>query len=437
MTSDDDKILQDYIERLLVLQDEHEDWLDEQELEDVARDLGLSDEDLAGLEERIDADWQRGRHFYENGAWDDAVRELRRAAVLDPFNVPLLQELAAAHVSRWQETRRDEDRNAAERYARRCIELDPNHEPSFGLLATLSPLATGKRKPARSKAWVFMVAAGAVAMLGLLIVGPSSFSPTDGEAPAPPSEVSPTAVDAEPSGQHEIPIELGDGIEATGLLVDVRQSLLSIYDSAFAYELKATVSSESEEVHRLRLRASMVLPNQEEILTGFVDARDDYQPYLRPGERVPLSRTFYEEGSAPNLDHVRLSIDIAELEPAASAYDAPIPLELDWPFDQPAHIDIDVGERDGRIAETGTERAHFLTLTTHNRGVRSLHRLVLEVTWLDAEDEPIATARVFVVPPGGPSLRSGETWIAHAVGEFPMGEDPPFARYTVSVVAAE
>jgi len=34
-------------------------------------------------------------------------------------------------------------------------------------------------------------------------------------------------------------------------------------------------------------------------------------------------------------------------------------------------------------------------------------------------------------------MRSGETWLARAIGKFPEGDDTPFARYAVTVVEAQ
>ncbi len=115
MSFDDESILQDYIARLLSTQDERDEWLSEDDLKTVAHDLGLSDEDLARIEATTEAHRQRGQHFSQHGAWDDAVAEYRQAVVLDPFDVPLVHALAVAHASRWEETRDREDRESFDR----------------------------------------------------------------------------------------------------------------------------------------------------------------------------------------------------------------------------------------------------------------------------------------------------------------------------------
>ena len=176
MSFDDESILQDYIARLLSMQDERDEWLGEDDLKTVARDLGLSDEDLARIEATTEAHRQRGQHFSQHDAWDDAIAEYRQAVVLDPFDVPLVHALAVAHASRWEETRDPEDRETAERYTRRCIELDPNHQPSYEILQELKrrPVRTGgptRADKAKSKALVVgtvVVVVVLVLLIGLL-----------------------------------------------------------------------------------------------------------------------------------------------------------------------------------------------------------------------------------------------------------------------------
>ena len=84
MSFDDEKILQDYIARLLTMQDKRDEWLGEQDLKTVARDLGLSGADLKRLDAVTEAHRQRGKNFARHGAWDEAIAEFRQATVLDP-----------------------------------------------------------------------------------------------------------------------------------------------------------------------------------------------------------------------------------------------------------------------------------------------------------------------------------------------------------------
>ncbi len=439
MSFDDESILQDYIARLLSTQDERDEWLDEDDLKTVARDLGLSDEDLARIEATTEAHRQRGQHFSQHGAWDDAVAEYRQAVVLDPFDVPLVHALAVTHARRYEETRDREDRETAERYTRRCIELDPNHQPSYELLTALkqSP-ATAPPKPAARRAVILAFAMAMVVIAAAALVYLNSSPPP--EAPPPPPPPPPTATVAPGAAlpsEMQIPVRLLDADNARGLHLDVQRSLLNNYDSTFSYTLHATLLNQTDELHRLRMKMALVGADGAVVQTKYFDARSDHQPYLRPGDTAPVAELIYEKQPAPRLQEVQLSVDIVEREPAASAYDATPPIPVTWEFTQPAHLDVEVYERESRISSGFREQMHFLTLAAYNQGTRSVQHLRLKVTWFDAQDATITSELTYVVPSTGPAMRSGETWLARAIGKFPEGEDTPFARYAVTVVEAE
>ncbi len=141
---EDETILQGYIARLMDLQDQREAWLEEADLDDAARDLGLSDTDLERVRAGVEAHRLRGLRFAERGLWEEAVDAYRQASVLSPFDPGLAHELARAYLGRWRTSGSEEARAGAERYAHRTLELDPEHAASYEILQEL------KRRPVRS-----------------------------------------------------------------------------------------------------------------------------------------------------------------------------------------------------------------------------------------------------------------------------------------------
>lgn len=141
---DDESILQDYLARLMTMQDQREDWLEEADLKAAAQDLGLSDADLERLDAATEAHRTRGRSFADRGLWDEAVEEYRQAATLNPFDAEATHELARAHLGRWHATGDALDRDAADRYAHRTLQLDPEHAGAYEVLQEL------KRRPSRT-----------------------------------------------------------------------------------------------------------------------------------------------------------------------------------------------------------------------------------------------------------------------------------------------
>ena len=141
---DDESILQDYLARLMTMQDQRQDWLEEADLKMAAQDLGLSDDDLERLAATTEAHRTRGRSFADRGLWDEAVEEYRQAATLNPFDPSATHELAQAYLGRWHKTGNPLDHDTAERYAHRTLQLDPEHAASYEVLKEL------KRRPTRT-----------------------------------------------------------------------------------------------------------------------------------------------------------------------------------------------------------------------------------------------------------------------------------------------
>ena len=441
MNFDDENILQDYIARLLSVQDERDEWLGENDLKAVARDLGLSDEDLARIEATTEAHRQRGQHFSEHRAWDDAVAEYRQAVVLDPFDVPLIHALAVAHARRGEQTGDREDREAAERYARRCIELDPDHQPSYKLLTALKKPLEAAAAPTAARRTIL------IRVVALLIIGiaagvfyaakstrPPAETTTTTETPPAPNPA-PIPPDAPTPSEAQIPIRFLDDGQA--LRLDVQRSLFNRYADAFSYTLHATLHNEAGELHRLRLKMTLHDADGAVLQTKYFDGRSEHQPYLRPGDTVPISTLIYQKQPPPGLQEVRLSIDIIEREPAAANYGVPAPTPLTWEFSQSTHLDVAVYERESRVNEGFREPMHFLTLAVRNNGARSVQHLRLKVTWFDAQDDVLTSELTYVVSSAGPAMRAGETWVTRAIGKLPEGNTPPYARYAVSVAEAE
>ena len=148
---DDESILQDYLARLMTMQDQRQDWLEEADLKTAAQDLGLSDDDLERLAATTDAHRTRGRSFAERGLWDEAVEEYRQAATLNPFDAAATHELTQAYLGRWHTTGDALDHAAAERYAHRTLQLDPEHAASYEIIKELKRRLTRTGGPSQAE----------------------------------------------------------------------------------------------------------------------------------------------------------------------------------------------------------------------------------------------------------------------------------------------
>ena len=173
---DDENILQDYLARLMTMQDQRQDWLEEADLKTAAQDLGLSDKDLERLAVTTEAHRTRGRSFTDRGLWDEAVEAYNQTATLNPFDPDAVHELARAYLGRWRVTGDEADHNAAERYAHRTLQLDPEHSASYEILQELKRrhVRTGgptRSDKAKSKTLVALVVGTLVVLMIMMLFG--------------------------------------------------------------------------------------------------------------------------------------------------------------------------------------------------------------------------------------------------------------------------
>ena len=212
-------ILQTYIERILTAQDQQESWLTEDDLAQTARELGLSDADLVRMDKAVEAQQRRGDGFVAHEQWSDAIKEYKQAVALRPLDVDLVHKLARSYQQRWLQTGQAADRAGAERLARRCVTLDPDHAASFQLLSELKEReATAlTRTPGIPRRPLFLAT---LAMLILLVGFTFWFliAPTTPSDPTPPSPTPPETPipSTEPSAFAPLPALLPDEWEVPG-----------------------------------------------------------------------------------------------------------------------------------------------------------------------------------------------------------------------------
>lgn len=169
MAERDEKILRAYIERAMALHDERREELDADELAQIARELGLGDDDLAALEEDAAAHALRAARFIDIGRFDDAIGELGEALAVAPRRAAWLYELARAHAGRWKASGSSKDRQRAEQLARHVVEIDPAYEASYALLKSLDEKPP--RPPSKAGGVVKFLAGCGCLPLCLMLVG--------------------------------------------------------------------------------------------------------------------------------------------------------------------------------------------------------------------------------------------------------------------------
>lgn len=116
-------------------------------LEAIARELGMTDQQIAQIRSAAREHRERGTHFLEHGLWGDAVRELNGAVALNPGDADTLADAAAAFAGRWESKKDGGDRDMARQLAMRAVDLRPDCEAAFAVLGRLDPKARKRSVP--------------------------------------------------------------------------------------------------------------------------------------------------------------------------------------------------------------------------------------------------------------------------------------------------
>ncbi len=173
---DRSETLDSYLKRVLALQQDGNQAPTLAELKAVARELGMSDEDMAAADAAAARHLERGFGHLQHQLWDAAVADLSSAVALNPESSRGFYGLASAYKGRWLADGHPADRAAAAEAAGKALGVDPRHAPSFALLKELNEssgpsLATmSGRSRERLLRWVGLVILIAVVVVFILLV---------------------------------------------------------------------------------------------------------------------------------------------------------------------------------------------------------------------------------------------------------------------------
>ena len=132
-------MIQAYINKILKIQQEQKEKpLDVDEMHKIAEDLGMSPQDLAFIQKKLDDYVARGNGYSRYEDWDSAIEEYEQAITLSPANVEALYGLANAYKHRWILRLGKDDLNNAKFYVKRALHVNPNHDASFKLASELN-----------------------------------------------------------------------------------------------------------------------------------------------------------------------------------------------------------------------------------------------------------------------------------------------------------
>lgn len=143
-----DKLIQSYIQKVLKLQQEQKQRpLDQTEMQNIAEELGLTEEDLAFIKKKYNDYIARGQGYSRYEDWESAVEEFEQAFELNPASVDALYGFANAYKNIWQASKDKDTLQKAKDFVKRALQVDPTHDASFKLAGELNKGITNRTNP--------------------------------------------------------------------------------------------------------------------------------------------------------------------------------------------------------------------------------------------------------------------------------------------------
>ncbi|HAS42743.1 MAG TPA: hypothetical protein DCS93_19840 [Microscillaceae bacterium] len=126
-----------------VLNSKNEDYLNEEDLQDIAQKLGLNMQEIAQAKEDY---LVRGNNHLNFGNYQEAISEYEQLLLLAPKDPKGLYGLAKAHLEKWHQDGKKANKEKALEYANNCIENDPKFQEAYAIISELKQKPQGNRK---------------------------------------------------------------------------------------------------------------------------------------------------------------------------------------------------------------------------------------------------------------------------------------------------
>jgi tetratricopeptide (TPR) repeat protein len=445
MSQDRDEMLRSYISRVMEVRERREGAMRAAELHAIARDIGLSDADLAAAQQEARDHVTRGRQFMQHGRLDDAIEQLRKAVTLSPEDLDARLDLAQALRDRFAKGRDTQDRTRAIEQARQCIEQDPECQRAYLILNELDSPAAARSSP-------ILFVAMAAGMVGLLAIGgfvgyltwvsapepvivstpPALNTPTT-KAP-PPSIPSPPIVATPQQGESTIPFELAlpDGAPLRAATIKSQYDYYAISDTGY-YKLQVDLINTSPDKSISAMDGTLTLFDADDkplISDSHPPMSATFSPPLLPGDALGLAR-IKELKQAPARATFTVKSVKTTLLPADTGKLAP----LSWQTPSPFKDRITITERTASFKRYDKNREGYFTLliAASLSGDTPVEKMKLRIELLDAAGAVAKQASLYLPGLGGGPLQPGTTRPA----KYTLSSEQDVASYRLIVEEIE
>lgn len=364
---------------------------------------------------------KRGRGYLSQDLCDEAISELSLAVVLLERDVEGIHHLALAHQRRWNLNKAPRDKNEALRLARWCLELDPDHKPSFSIVSQLThPSSPGNAgasgdaagSPGAKPSWlmgaVLLGGLGCMALLTATTTVAWLLTSAPNERPETPKPFRSTT--------HTLPVTTLFDEEHAHLRLEIRHSELVNYEDSSYYTLHALLHNERQGEQAAALREVEVKVTLFDEQDRRIDEGTEKFPQfedlaLRPGEAAAF-RELIPTDSRPT----RAELRITKLELGAYEEAPDEPRELVWTTPALKGIKLRLYERNSRQIKDLIDRKrrggdrvyHRAAMKVVNDGPLPVKTLKLKAVYFDPQGRKTGEDVTYAVSGSDPPMQSGD-----------------------------
>lgn len=411
--------LKRYVDKVLEIQDQ-ENALSDSELRDIAKEIGLSQDDLAAIDKKVAEDERRAIGFMKHAIWSDAISEWKEVIALSPNHVTVRANLSFCYL-------KNGDHRNARLMADSALKADPSNTQAFEVLGQLS-----KRKSLNS---ILVMTVGTFALGFLLAFGMVAYQGSKEQNTIPDQKDKLVIESKTVKGLVESKDQSGFAVESNlpeGLDFEAHLSEYTNYDDSSYYKLIGKIKNNTtQEIPELKGTITYGLADGNSF-QEVTDIHADHQAVLRPGDFAHFD--LLQKISNTSLKSVKLNVEISGETPALRKYPKSKEIEFSWGEIETERYKISISERDqslGSVSSFG--QFHKATWEVKNLG-RTIRNLKMGVRYFSKENEELADKFFYVTSSSDSPLTTEEVRVAHSIEKLPPKK---FHRYELRVLNVE
>ena len=482
--------LEAFYKKLLEIKDkEAQKALSQEELKNIAFELGFSEDEWHLVEEKVEGHLKNGHTFLEYKNWQDAIEEFENALQLSPNNLAATYGLTLAFYSMFKEKRQNTYKDKAIHYARIRLKNEPGHEPSIRIISELQkqpkvtntfnspnsvpplPHTNTSLKPAPNPAKAKMPLIVGMALFGVMMAGVIAFvsmrksaskrrvnreyiekketSNWGREKPEQNRRESSRSPSNNWEGKSGNPLqskglqfptkfvtnEYSDGLTLASIDQSKSNSSRRMY-----YRLAGAFKVNGDKaIKRLTLKVDFIDHDDKVLLAEFIDVFKRYNKSIAiPGDYLHFSAYKSKARYTPDdFKEIRISVHtIQRIAVPSSITRKSIP--INWAFDPASNVKLELQEREQELKNFSSSCSHKVTVNFINAGTIPLTALKVEIQWLDKEGNVLSNKTRTIMHKGmGTVIRPGQN-ITHRFIAYLKGVNASDLKgYKITIVDAE